>query len=302
GVRRRVVPDQVGGVGIELERGVAPVGAAVPEAVAGGDEDGAVRRVDDRAGAAPDPRARLRTGRRIDEPRPVAAQGIPHGQEIAGRAVQDGDVPLVRRRIADVAGGGGDDAAVKVVQGRRDLLASWQQGNRGGPDDAAVRYPQLPDRPIRRGRIYELTVRVGDRGRGRDLCRSRPRGVVGWRVAPQHDAPLGIDGERLAVGRGDEEDVVSAAVHRHAVEVDRGRVHRAVDRDLLPHQGSDVRRRDPCRYRRGVRPAGVPPEARPVVSARRTSPWGGPYGVRRAGKRDEYKGQRLGAAGNLQSS
>src|SRR3989440_231562 len=251
------------GVGIELQGGVAPVGNTVPEAVAGGDEDGAARGVDDGAGAPPDPRARLGTGPRIDEPRPVATQGIPHGHEIAGRAVQDRDVPLIRRRIADVPGGGGDDAAVEVVQGRRDLLACWQQGNRGGPDHAAVGYRQLPDRPIRRGGINELTVRVGDRGRGRYLCRSRPRGVVGWRVAPQHCAILGIDGERLAVGRGDEEDVVGTAVDGYAVEVDRGRVHRAVDCDLLPHQGSDVCRGNPCRYRRRGPPAGGPAPTRP---------------------------------------
>src|SRR2546423_10380660 len=170
------------GGGIELQGGVAPVRAAVPQAVAAGDEDGAARGVDDGAGAAPDPGAGLRAGRRIDEPRPVATQGVPYGQEIAGRAVQDRDVPLIRRRIADVPGGGGDDAAVEVVEGRRDLLAPWQQRNRGGPDHAAVRHRQLPDRPIRRGRIYELTVRVRNRGRGRDLCRSRPRGVVAWRI------------------------------------------------------------------------------------------------------------------------
>src|SRR2546422_6737476 len=48
------------------------------------------------------------------------------------------------------SGGGGDDAAVEVVQSRRDLLASWKQGNRGGPDHAAVRHRQLPDRPDRK--------------------------------------------------------------------------------------------------------------------------------------------------------
>src|SRR5205823_7946704 len=166
-VGRRVVPDQVGGGGIELQGGVAPVGTTVPEAVAGGDEDGAARGVDDGAGAAPDPRAGLRAGRRIDEPGLVATQGIPHGQDITGRAIEDRDVPLIWRCVADVPGGGGDDAAVEVVQRRRDLLASRQQGNRGGPNQAAVRHRQLPERPVRPGRIYELTVRGRDRGRGR---------------------------------------------------------------------------------------------------------------------------------------
>ena len=61
------------GAGIELQSGVAPVGAAVPQTVAGGHENGAARGVDHGACAAPDPGARLRAGRRIT--RQVRATG-----------------------------------------------------------------------------------------------------------------------------------------------------------------------------------------------------------------------------------
>ena len=221
GVGRRVVAEQPGRIRVELEHGVAPVGPAVPQPIAGRDEDVPGGRVDHRPGAAPYGGAALGAGRGIEDPRPVTAERIPHVQQLAIRGVQDRHMSLIRRRIPDVAAGGRDHAAAEIVERRRDLLAPGEIGDRRAPGGTAVRDSELVDLPVGRGRVHERSVGIGDWCRGRDPVRSHPRVVARRRVLPQDRAVGRVDGQRLAVRRGDEEDIAIGAVDTNAVQIDR---------------------------------------------------------------------------------
>ena len=83
-VRRSVVAEHLGGVGVELDGRVAPVGLAVVGAVAGGHEDVAGRGIDHRPGAAPDRRSRVSARVGIEQAGAVAAERVPHMQQLAG--------------------------------------------------------------------------------------------------------------------------------------------------------------------------------------------------------------------------
>src|SRR5581483_10021397 len=99
---------------IEADDGVAEVRAAVPRRVPGRDEDLPVRLVDDGARAAEDRAVARAAARWFDQAVPVRAERVPDVQELAARGVEDRDVALVRRRIADVAARRRDHVAAPV--------------------------------------------------------------------------------------------------------------------------------------------------------------------------------------------
>ena len=178
GVRRRVVPEQLRRVRREAEHRVAPVCVAVPGSVPGGDEQVTGARVDHRAGASPDGGVARPAGGGVEQPGPVGAERVPDVQQRAARRVDHGHMALVRRRVADVAAGGGDHVPLLEVQGRGDLLARRQPRDRDGPHGVAVRDRELRDRPARRRGVDGGAARIRDRRRRRDLRRAGPRRVA----------------------------------------------------------------------------------------------------------------------------
>src|SRR6185437_16732016 len=91
------------GIGIEFDDGVAPVCLAVIRAISGSHEYIAGRRIDHGPGAAPNRRSTSLARLGLDQTRPVTAQRIPHVQQLAALRVENGDVPLIRWPVADVA-------------------------------------------------------------------------------------------------------------------------------------------------------------------------------------------------------
>ena len=86
------------------------------------------------------------------------------------------DVPLVGRRVADVAVGRGEHEAVREVERRGELLVRRVARDRGRPEHLAVRDRELPDPPVGRAGVDRGAARVGDRRHRRDLrgCPRRP--------------------------------------------------------------------------------------------------------------------------------
>src|SRR5581483_8937708 len=161
------------------------------------------------------------------------------------------------------------------------LLARRQARDRDRPacDLATVGQAELVDLPVRRGGVHEAARRVGKGCRVRDPVRARPRRVAGGREAPEGATARRVDGDRLPVAGGDDDDVVAPAVHERAAEVDRRRVDGAVEGHAPALERADVRSGDPCaggaaaRARRGVA------EARPGAA----EPGGGACGRRARG-------------------
>ena len=210
--------------------------------------------VDDGPGAPPDPGAALRTRARLDQALPVAAERVPDVHELAGRAVDGGHVPLVGRRVADVAAGRRDDQPAVHVERGAELLVGRVTRDRDAPQHAAGRQGQLSDVAVGGGRIDGIAVRVGDGRGGRDLGASGPRGVSGRGEPPANAARGRIEGDRPPVrGRDDDE-----AAHR-----DRRRVDGAGQCDLPTHEPLHVRVGDPGRRPHAVAGA-VEAEARPA--------------------------------------
>src|SRR6185437_10763112 len=102
--------------GVELHDRVAPIRAAIPIAVAGGNEDVPVLRIDHRSGTAPDGRLGLMTGIRRHQLMTIAAQRVPYVSEPARAGIEDGHMPLIGWTVAHVAGGDGDHLSVEDLQ------------------------------------------------------------------------------------------------------------------------------------------------------------------------------------------
>ena len=286
-VRRRPASEQLR-VLREPEQRVAPVRLAVERAVAGRDEQRAGLRLDDGAAASPDRGVAPGATARDDQLRVVGAERVPDVQQLAAARVDDGDVPLVRRLVADVAAGRREHVPVREVEGRRDLLARGQQRDRPAPQHVTVRDAQLLDPPVGRRRVDRRAAGVGDRCRGRDAIAAGPRRVARRRVAPQPAARRRVDRLGLPVRRRHEEDVVRLPADAYVVEVDRRRVDRAVEPHALPPQVRDVLRRDPGRSRPAVRAHRDEAEHAPVRRVRRRlrrARRRTPRGLRRRGRR-----------------
>ena len=96
------------------------------------------------------------------------------------------DVPLVRRRVADVAAGRRDHEAARDVQRRGELLVRRVARDRGRPEHLAVGDAQLADPPVRGGGVDRRAVGRRGRRRVRDLRRAGVRRVRRRREAPEH--------------------------------------------------------------------------------------------------------------------
>ena len=90
-------------------------------------------------------------------------------------------------------------------------------------------------------------------------------GILGRRVLPKNGASVGIHRDGLAVGGGHEKHVVLGALHCDAVKVDGGSIHGAVELDLVPPQGGDVRGGDAGRGGRGAGAGQVPAKLGPII-------------------------------------
>lgn len=137
-------------------------------------------------------------------------------QQLAGARVEYGHVPLVWRGVANVAARHRDDMPVKNADRRCDLLSFRQQGDRCAPDQSPVRQGQLLDVSVGGTRVHVLTVRIRSRRRVGDAFRAGPAVKARRRVFPKHAAPVGIQRDRLAVRRGDDEDIVRGVVDADA--------------------------------------------------------------------------------------
>ena len=141
-VRRRPVLQEPLAVGREDEDAVAPVRLPVERPVAGRDEQVAGRGIDDRRRAAPDRRVARGAGRRLDDLVAVGAERVPDADDPAARRVERHDVPLVGRRVADVAVGRGEDEAVREVERRGELLVRRVARDRRRPEHLPGRRPR----------------------------------------------------------------------------------------------------------------------------------------------------------------
>ena len=89
-------------------------------------------------------------GNQSEEPDPWMPESVL--QPVEGTitvSIENRDVPLIGRRIADVAAGSGDHAAAIVIQRRCNLLPLGQSGDRRAPHRVAVRNCELLDASIR---------------------------------------------------------------------------------------------------------------------------------------------------------
>ena len=145
---------------------------------------------------------------------------------------------------------------------------------------------ELLDVAVRRRCIDVQTVGVGDRSRRGDLRGSHPRRVRRRRIRPEDRACVGIDRNGLPVGRRHEERIVRGPVDPHVTQVDRRRVHGAIERHLLKRHRPDVVRRDPRRRGGYAGPADVVGEAGPVVA--------GGHGIHGVGRSDRWTARRIG--------
>ena len=121
------------------------------------------------------------------------------------------------------------------------------------PQHLPVGHAQLAD-PSRRARRRRSPCRDGSATGAVVVICAEPgdRRVRRRGEPPEHGAARRVDRLGLAVGRRDEEHVVRLAVHRHAVQVDRRRVDRAVECHLAARELRDVRGRDAGRRRADV--------------------------------------------------
>src|ERR1043166_7907652 len=85
-------------------------------------------------------------------------------EQLSGRPIEDADVTLIRRRVADVAASGGDDMALRVVEWRRNLLARGQARDRGRPQDVAIADRELFDSSVGRRGIDRGPIGISDWG------------------------------------------------------------------------------------------------------------------------------------------
>ena len=98
-------------------------------------------------------------------------------QRLTSRGIEYGDVALIRRGVADIAAGDGNDVAPGIVERRRDLLPGRQVGNRSIPELVAVGDGELFDMPIRRGAVDRGAIGVRHRRDIRYARRSGPRAI-----------------------------------------------------------------------------------------------------------------------------
>jgi len=130
----------------------------------------------------------------------------------------------------------------------------------------AVGDGELHDVAVRRRAVDRRAIGIRDGRDVRDARRPGPAVVVRRREAPEDGTVVGVDSDRLAVRRRDEEDVVGGAVDLHVMEIDGRRVDGAVDRHLLAPERGNGRRGETDVGVRGIRAGFVVAEARPVVA------------------------------------
>jgi hypothetical protein len=286
GIGRGVVAQHFRGTGINLDERVAPVGRAVPLAIAGGDEDVAVAGIDHSARTPPDGRFCLRTGVRLKQLGAVAAQRVPYLEELAGVAVENGDMALIGRPVADVARRHGNHTALEELQGRSHLLSLWQLGDGGAPDRLAIADGQLLDIAVGRGCIDGLPIGIGHGGGVGDLARARQRLIAGRRVFPQNAAASGIERQRFAVGRGDEDGIVEGAVDGDALQVNGASINGTSQLYLPARELGDVGSGDAGGARVGAGAFHIAAKHGPVL--RRQALGGGRAGHARAKKQANH--------------
>src|SRR6185312_16782080 len=117
-----VVAEHTGSIRIEFDDGIAPIRLAIVGAITGGHEDVAGCRVDHGSSASPNRGLSIRARAGLQQASAIAAKRVPYVQQLACLGVENGDVALVRRPIADVAARDSDDSPAKFPQRRGDFL------------------------------------------------------------------------------------------------------------------------------------------------------------------------------------
>src|SRR5207247_9166066 len=108
-VARRPVVEQAAGVAGQHQGAVAPVALAVEGYVAGRHEQVPRSRHHDDARPGPDRRVAVYAARRVEQPMHVRTERVPDMNDATGGSVDRDDVALIRRLVADVAAGPGQD-------------------------------------------------------------------------------------------------------------------------------------------------------------------------------------------------
>ncbi len=281
----------------QLEHAVAEVGAAVPRRVTRRYEQPLTAGLDHGAAAGEDRGVARRAGGRLDQAVTVRAQRVEDRGDVPGAAVDQHDVALVGRRVAEVAAGRGEEVGAVDVQCRRELLVLGFERHPRRPSCGlrAVLDRELVDQSVRRGCVDEAPPRVCERAGGRDLGASRPARVAGRREVPERAPARCVDRERLAVGRRDHDHVVHAAACRHTVQVHGRGVDRARQADLEPAQVRNVGGVDAGAPGGDVAALWVEAELGPVADGRAGCDR---LGDRRRGSRGRARvGRRRAAAG-----
>ena len=137
----------------------------------------------------------------------------------------------------------------------------------------------------------EQPIRVGQGAGRRDLRAARPPAEAGRRERPQDLAAAGVDRHRPAVGGRDHDHVVSGAVDRHAVQIDRRGVDGPRQRHREAAQMRDVRARDAGRVFADVAALRIEPELGPVEQL-----------CRGRARRGRNRGGARGRGGNVRGS
>ena len=267
-VGRGPVVQQPAGVGRQLEHAVAPAGAPVERPVPGRDEDPAAAGLDDRPRPAPDGIVAVGVGHAAraggDQPVAIGALGVPDVDDPAAGAVDRDHVAVIGRDVADVAAGDRHHPAAGHLQRRGDLFVPGVECDPARPHLMARGQRQLVDDAVGTGAVDEPPVGVRRRRRGGHLRVARGGVDAGRAELPQPAAGARVDGDRLAVARGDDEHVAPGAMHRDAAERNGGGVGDAVDVDLAQPQPSRRGGRDPGVCRAGAAALGVVTELEPV--------------------------------------
>ena len=197
-----------------------------------------------RPAAREDGRVAGRAGARDLQFAAVGAERVEDPQQPPAGAFDEDHVALVGRAVAEVAAGGGDDVRTVDVERGAELLVDRFEGDPHRPGAfavlAAVGERELVDQAVRRGRVHEQSIGVGERARDRDLRAAGPPAVAGRRERPQDLAAVGVDRDGPAVGGRDHDHVVDGAVDGHAVQVDRRGVDGPRQRDGDVAQVGDV--------------------------------------------------------------
>ena len=81
--------------------------------------------------------------RPADETSAVATERVPDVKDSSRRAVEDGDVSLIGRRITDVAAGYDEEPPAHEAEGRSNLLAVGQECDRRSPHHVTVGHREL---------------------------------------------------------------------------------------------------------------------------------------------------------------